>query len=72
MNQGVAGQFAKGGIAEGVGNLASKEGFDRSERGGKDASGKRGLPAGMPAVPGLSGGKGDGKGKGGGFTGLGI
>ena len=43
VNKGVTGQFAKGGALEGVGNLASKEVFTRSERGGKNESGKHGL-----------------------------
>jgi hypothetical protein len=43
VNQGVTGQFAKGGVLEGVGNLTSKEVLTRSERGGKNESGKHGL-----------------------------
>ena len=43
VNSGVTGQFAKGGALEGVGNLASKEVFTRSERGGNNESGKPGL-----------------------------
>jgi len=43
VNKGVTGQFEKGGVLEGVGNLASKEVFNRSERGGKNDSGKFGL-----------------------------
>lgn len=43
VNKGVTGQFEKGGALEGVGNLTSKEVFTRSERGGKNESGKFGL-----------------------------
>lgn len=43
INQGVSGQFAKGGVLEGVGNLGSKEVFTRSERGGKNESGQHDL-----------------------------
>jgi len=43
VNKGVSGQFAKGGALEGVGNLVSKEGVNRSERGGKNESGGYGL-----------------------------
>ena len=39
VNEGVAGQFGKGGVLEGVGNLTSKEVFTRSERQGKDDKG---------------------------------
>lgn len=39
VNEGVAGQFGKGGLLEGVGNLGSKEVFTRSERGGKGEKG---------------------------------
>jgi len=37
--EGVGGQFGKGGLGEGVGKLTSKEGFSRSERGGKNDKG---------------------------------
>lgn len=43
VNKGVTGQFEKGGVLEGVGNLTSKEVFTRSERGGKNESGGFGL-----------------------------
>lgn len=43
VNKGVTGQFQKGGALEGVGNLASKEVFTRSERGGKNDKGSFGL-----------------------------
>ncbi len=39
VNEGVGGQFGKGGVLEGVGNLTSKEVFTRSERQGKDDKG---------------------------------
>jgi len=39
VNNGVAGQFGKGGVLEGVGNLTSKEVFTRSERQGKNDKG---------------------------------
>ncbi|KAK4939078.1 hypothetical protein LTR10_020564 [Elasticomyces elasticus] len=39
VNEGVAGQFGKGGLLEGVGNLTSKEVLTRSERQGKDDKG---------------------------------
>lgn len=31
LAEGVGGQFGKGGVGEGVGNLVSKEGFTRAE-----------------------------------------
>lgn len=43
VNKGVTGQLEKGGVLEGVGNLTSKEVFTRSERGGKNETGKYGL-----------------------------
>ena len=43
VNQGITGQFAKGGVLEGVGNLTSKEVMTRSERGGKNEKGQQGL-----------------------------
>lgn len=39
VNEGVGGQFGKGGLLEGVGNLTSKEVLTRSERQGKDDKG---------------------------------
>lgn len=39
VNTGVAGQFGKGGLLEGVGNMTSKEVFTRSERDGKGDKG---------------------------------
>ncbi|KAI9658264.1 MAG: hypothetical protein M1821_002397 [Bathelium mastoideum] len=35
----VAGQFGKGGLVQPIGDLASKEGINRAERGGKDDQG---------------------------------
>lgn len=39
VNNAVGGQFAKGGILEGAGNLTSKEVWTRSERQGKNDKG---------------------------------
>ncbi|KAF1980963.1 hypothetical protein K402DRAFT_297155, partial [Aulographum hederae CBS 113979] len=39
VNNLVGGQFGKGGLGEGAGDMASKEGINRAERGGKDDSG---------------------------------
>ena len=38
MNNLVSGQFGKGGALQGVGDAFSKEGINRTERGGKDES----------------------------------
>jgi hypothetical protein len=38
VNNLVSGQFGKGGALQGVGDTFSKEGINRSERGGKDES----------------------------------
>ena len=43
VNEGVSGQFKKGGLLEGVGNLTSKEVINRGERGGKNDTGGYGL-----------------------------
>jgi hypothetical protein len=40
VNNLVGGQLGQGGAGEGVGNMLSKEGVNRTERGGKDESGK--------------------------------
>jgi len=40
INSTIGGQLGQGGLGEGVGNTVSKEGVNRSERGGKDESGK--------------------------------
>lgn len=39
VNEGVGGQFGKGGLLEGVGNLTSKEVVNRGERQGKNDKG---------------------------------
>ncbi|OQO00966.1 hypothetical protein B0A48_13655 [Cryoendolithus antarcticus] len=41
----VAGQFGQGGLLQPVGDMVSKEGVNRAERGGKDDSGSYGGPA---------------------------
>jgi len=43
VNEGVTGQFKKGGLLEGVGNITSKEGMNRGERQGKNDKGQYGL-----------------------------
>jgi len=40
VNNLVAGQIGTGGLAQPIGDLASKEGVNRAERGGKDAQGR--------------------------------
>ncbi|ERT01565.1 uncharacterized protein SPSK_08042 [Sporothrix schenckii 1099-18] len=45
----VAGQLGQGGLAQPVGDWASKEGVNRAERNGKDDKGKY-LPSGTPAT----------------------
>lgn len=40
INSTIGGQLGQGGLGEGVGDTVSKEGVNRSERGGKDESGK--------------------------------
>jgi hypothetical protein len=40
VNNLAAGQIGKGGLLQPIGDLASKEGVNRAERGGKDDSGK--------------------------------
>lgn len=40
VNNLVGGQIGQGGLGEGAGDFVSKEGVNRSERGGKDESGK--------------------------------
>lgn len=40
VNSLVGGQLGKGGLGEGVGDVVSKEGINRSERGGKNEEGK--------------------------------
>jgi hypothetical protein len=41
VNNLVSGQIGKGGLAQPVGDWASKEGVNRAERGGKDNKGQR-------------------------------
>ncbi|ETI25417.1 hypothetical protein G647_02190 [Cladophialophora carrionii CBS 160.54] len=43
INEGVTGQFKKGGLLEGVGDLTSKEVMNRGERKGKNDKGGYGL-----------------------------
>ncbi|EXJ57525.1 hypothetical protein A1O7_07873 [Cladophialophora yegresii CBS 114405] len=43
INEGVTGQFKKGGLLEGVGDLTSKEVISRGERKGKNDKGGYGL-----------------------------
>lgn len=45
MNNLVGNQVGKGGVLKPVGDVASKEGINRAERGGKDNSGSYGGPA---------------------------
>jgi hypothetical protein len=40
VNNLVGGQVGKGGLAQPIGDYASKEGINRAERGGKDENGK--------------------------------
>ncbi|KAL9056007.1 MAG: hypothetical protein Q9162_003186 [Coniocarpon cinnabarinum] len=54
VNQGVAEQFGQGGALEGVGNMTSKEGINRAERGGKDESGSY-----IPSMSGTASGAAD-------------
>lgn len=52
INNTVAGQVGQGGLLQPVGDLLSKEGLNRAERGGKDEKGGI-LPSSLPKVPGL-------------------
>ena len=45
MNNLVSGQVGKGGLFQPAGDMASKEGINRAERGGKDEKGTYGGPA---------------------------
>ena len=45
VNNLVGGQVGKGGLAQPIGDMASKEGVNRAERGGKDDKGSYGGPA---------------------------
>ena len=49
VNNTVGGQLGKGGLGEGIGNMVSKEGINRSERGGKDDKGNTG-PGAMSSI----------------------
>ena len=51
MNNLVGQQVGKGGLLQPVGDLASKEGVNRAERGGKDESGGYGGPGSSVANP---------------------
>lgn len=54
VNGAVAGQVGQGGLLQPVGDLVSKEGFNRAERGGKDEQGGI-LPSAIPGIPGIPG-----------------
>jgi len=45
VNNLVGNQFGKGGLLQPVGDMVSKEGVNRAERGGKDDSGSYGVPS---------------------------
>lgn len=45
VNNLVGNQFGKGGLLQPMGDMVSKEGMNRAERGGKDESGSVGGPA---------------------------
>ncbi|OTB18129.1 hypothetical protein K445DRAFT_308768 [Daldinia sp. EC12] len=49
----VAGQVGQGGLLQPVGDLVSKEGLNRVERGGKDEQGGI-LPSSVPGIAGLT------------------
>ena len=51
VNDLVAGQLGKGGLLQPAGDMASKEGVNRMERGGKDDKGTYGGPAGSYTDP---------------------
>lgn len=44
VNSAVSGQFGKDGLLQPIGDMASKEGVNRAERGGQDESGSYGGP----------------------------
>ncbi|ORY72071.1 uncharacterized protein BCR38DRAFT_331050 [Pseudomassariella vexata] len=52
----VSGQVGQGGLLQPVGDIASKEGINRAERGGKDDKGGY-IPSGLSSIPGLGGSK---------------
>lgn len=62
----VSNQFGKEGLLRPVGDMASKEGLNRAERGGKDDSGTYGGPASGLTDPVISNSKGVGEGVAGG------
>jgi hypothetical protein len=62
VNNLVSGQVGKDGLLAPVGNLASKEGINRAERGGKDEGGTYGGPAASYTDPLAKNAKGAGEG----------
>ncbi|KAL5343180.1 hypothetical protein BJX70DRAFT_394185 [Aspergillus crustosus] len=67
----VSNQFGEKGFLAPVGNLASKEGINRAERGGKDDNGSYGGPLGGVTDPLVQGGKSVGSGLSSGAQGVG-
>lgn len=62
VNNLVGNQVGKDGLLNPVGDMASKEGINRAERGGKDDSGSYGGPAGTVTDPMINAGKGGAEG----------
>jgi len=62
VNNLVANQVGKGGLLKPLGDMASKEGINRAERGGKDDSGSYGGPAASVSDPMIKHTKGAGEG----------
>ena len=62
VNNLVGNQVGKDGLLNPVGNMASKEGINRAERGGKDESGSYGGPAGSVTDPMVNAAKGGAEG----------
>lgn len=58
----VGNQIGKDGLLNPIGNLVSKEGVNRAERGGKDDSGSYGGPAGVVTDPVINSAKGGAQG----------
>lgn len=56
VNNAVGQQVGKGGVLQPVGDMASKEGINRAERGGKDESGSYGAGAADTVVGGAKSG----------------
>ena len=54
VNNLVSGQVGKGGLLQPIGDMASKEGINRAERGGKDDKGSYGGAVGDSVVSGAS------------------